>query len=66
MCLPFLNKETLLTNNLWSIIFLNDHCREEQVEAGKMAFDTLSHGYIETNFRRYGFGPKLIKFFGTL
>ena len=54
------------------MVFLNDHCREEQVEAvlvsldAKKAFDSVDHVYIENTLMRYGFGPKLIKFFKTI
>ena len=47
-------------------MFINDHCREEHVEAvlisldSKNAFDSMDHGYMETTLKRNGFGPKLI------
>ena len=42
-----------VTDNLRSMVFMNDHCRDEQVEAvlvsldAKKAFDSVDHGYIE-------------------
>ena len=54
------------------MIFLKDHCLEEQLEAvlisldAKKAFDSVDHGYIEKTLEKYGYGPNFIKYFKTL
>ena len=55
-------------DNLRSIAFMNDHCRNENVDSvmvsldAKKAFDSVDHGYIVKTLERYGFGPKLKSF----
>jgi hypothetical protein len=61
-----------VTDNLRSILFMKDHCVEEEVDAvlisldAKKAFDSVSHQYTETILKNYGFGPQFIKCFKTL
>ena len=58
-------------DNLRSIAFMNDHCRNENVESvmvsldAKKGFDSVDHGYVVNTLSRYGFGPRLIMFFKT-
>jgi hypothetical protein len=58
-----------VTDNLRSILFMKDHCVEEEVDAvlisldAKKAFDSVSHQYTETILKNYGFRPQFIKCF---
>ena len=62
-------KGRCITDNLRSIAFVNDYCRNENVESvlvsldAKKAFDSVDHGYVIETLMRYGFGPKHIKMF---
>ena len=59
-------------DNLRSIQFFTDHCKEQQVESvlvsldAKKAFDSVDHGYITRTLKKYGFGPMLIMYFKVL
>ena len=61
-----------MADNLRSMIFLKDHCLEEQLEAvlisldAKKAFDSVDHEYIVKSLEKYGFGPIFIGYFRTL
>ena len=58
-----------IADNLRTMMFMKDECAEKQVDAvlisldAKKAFDSVDHRYIEKTLKRYGFGPKFIKFF---
>ena len=62
-------KGRCITDNLRSIAFVNDFCRNENVESvlvsldAKKAFDSVDHDYVIETLKRYGFGPKHIKMF---
>ena len=61
-----------VTDNLSSMMFLKNYCKEEKVEAvlisldAKKAFDSVDHNFIETTLIKYGFCPKLINHFELL
>ena len=59
-------------DNLRSILFMRDHCVEEDLDSvlisldARKAFDSVSHQYIENTLREYGFGPGFIRCFRVL
>ena len=64
-------KRRSVTDNLRSMMFLRDFCRDENIDSvivsldAKKATDSVDHGYIEETLKKYGFGPKIITWFKT-
>ena len=61
-----------VADNLRSIMFMKDHCREKKIKAvlvsldAKKAFDSVNHSYIRNTLVKYGFGQNFITYFNVL
>ena len=61
-----------VADNLRSILFMKDHCREKGIDAvlvsldARKAFDSVSHKYIRETLVKYGFGQNFVNYFNTL
>jgi exonuclease III len=61
-----------ITDNLRTNFYYKNYCQRNNIDAAlisldaKKAFDSVSHEYIETTLKAYGFGPMYLKTFRTL
>ena len=58
-----------MADNLLSILFMKNHCREININAVlvsfdlRKAFDSVSHSYIRKTIVKYGFRQNFVNYF---